>query len=379
MGKHLVLAGAGHAHLTCLKNLKKVVARGHRVTLISPAAYHYYSGMGPGMLGGTYTPQQIRFNVKRMAEAAGAEFIPGAVELVDGEGRLLSLDSGQQVPYDVASFNTGSAVPLQSVSVTDCENVFPVKPIINLLRAREIMLDLLPDRHLRILVAGGGPAGLEIASNTWKLINDHQGAAEITLVAGRRLMGDFPERVRRLALKSLHRRDVEVIEGTHLRLLENNHAWLVDGRRLPFDVALLALGVRPATLFADSGLPIGLDGGLLVNEHLHAVGHPNLFGGGDCISFQPRVLDKVGVYAVRQNPVLDHNLLAALEGQPLMPFQPQNDYLLIFNLGDGRGIFRRKNWVWDGRLAFLLKDYIDRKFMRTFQLSGEATEPDATI
>ena len=62
-----------------------------------------------------------------------------------------------------------------------------------------------------------------------------------------------------------------------------------------------------------------------------------------------------------------------------MPFQPQNDYLLIFNLGDGRGIFRRKNWVWDGRLAFLLKDYIDRKFMRTFQLSGEATEPDATI
>jgi hypothetical protein len=25
----------------------------------------------------------------------------------------------------------------------------------------------------------------------------------------------------------------------------------------------------------------------------------------------------------------------------------------------------------NGRLAFLLKDYIDKKFMRTFQVSGE--------
>ena len=146
---------------------------------------------------------------------------------------------------------------------------------------------------------------------------------------------------------------------------------MTDGRQLPFDVALLALGVKPAPLFADSGLATGADGGMLVNEYLHAVDHPHLFGGGDCISFQPRPLDKVGVYAVRQNPILFHNLLASLEGQSLRPFQPQDDYLLIFNLGNGKGIFWRKKWVWHGRLAFVLKNYIDRKFMRKFQLSGE--------
>jgi NADH dehydrogenase FAD-containing subunit len=379
MGKHLVLAGAGHAHLTCLANLKEVVARGHRVTVISPAPYHYYSGMGPGMLGGTYTPQQIRFHIKKMAESAGAAFIPGQVELVDSQARRLSLDSGEQVSFDVASFNTGSSVPLQSVSATDCDHIFPVKPIINLLRARQVMLDLMRDRHLRLLVVGGGPAGLEITGNTWKLIHDHQGAAKITLVAGRRLMSGFPEPVRRLAVRSLQRREIEVIEGTHLRLLEKNQAWLEDGRYFPFDVALLALGVRPAPLFAASGLPTGPDGGLLVNEYLHAVNHPYLFGGGDCISFQPQPLDKVGVYAVRQNPILNHNLPAALDGRPLMAFQPQRDYLLIFNLGDGTGIFRRKNWVWNGRLAFRLKDYIDRKFMKKFQLSGETQETGQSI
>jgi hypothetical protein len=54
MGKHLVIVGAGHAHLTVLKNLKKFKEAGHRVTVVSSSPMHYYSGMGPGMLSGIY-------------------------------------------------------------------------------------------------------------------------------------------------------------------------------------------------------------------------------------------------------------------------------------------------------------------------------------
>jgi hypothetical protein len=63
--------------------------------------------------------------------------------------------------------------------------------------------------------------------------------------------------------------------------------------------------------------------------------------------------------------------LAALEGGVLQAFQPQDTYLLIYNLGNGTGIFYRGKWVMKGRLIFYLKDYIDRKFMRNFQVSGE--------
>ncbi|MBS1127078.1 MAG: FAD-dependent pyridine nucleotide-disulfide oxidoreductase family protein [Nitrospirae bacterium] len=52
MKKHLVFVGGGHAHLTALLHLKDYVDCGHRVTLISSSDYHYYSGMGPGMLSG---------------------------------------------------------------------------------------------------------------------------------------------------------------------------------------------------------------------------------------------------------------------------------------------------------------------------------------
>jgi NADH dehydrogenase FAD-containing subunit len=112
----------------------------------------------------------------------------------------------------------------------------------------------------------------------------------------------------------------------------------------------------------------------LVNDYLQSVAYPEIFGGGDCISFEKRPLDKVGVYAVRQNPILLHNLRAALEDRSLQAFQPQDSYLLIYNLGNGTGIFFRGNWVWKGKLVFYLKDYIDRKFMRKFQVSGEAAE-----
>ena len=99
-----------------------------------------------------------------------------------------------------------------------------------------------------------------------------------------------------------------------------------------------------------------------------------MFGGGDCIYFQPQPLDKVGVYAVRENPILLHNLQAALEGKALRRFKPQGAYLLLFNMGDDRAIFVKKQLVFDGRLAFWLKDYIDRSFMKKFQISGELEE-----
>jgi len=134
----------------------------------------------------------------------------------------------------------------------------------------------------------------------------------------------------------------------------------------------MAAGVTPSGIFEKSHLPVGPDKGLLVNQYLQSVADPKIFGGGDCIYFQDQPLDKVGVYAVRQNPVLYHNLMAALEGGDLMPFDPGSDYLLVFNLGGGQGVLKKKNIVFGGRLAFTIKHYIDTKFMKKFQAIEKA-------
>ena len=373
MKKHFVIVGGGHAHLTLLAHLDQCVGRGHRVTVVSPSPYHYYSGMGPGLLAGTYGPRDVRFHVRRMTEDRGAAFIEDAVVRIDARNRSLLLASGAALAYDVVSFNTGSEVP-DRISGPAGPAVYPVKPIANLLAARSSLIELLAARPAEIVVIGGGPAGLEIAGNVWRLASGQGGRAGITLLAGGRLMARFPDRVRTLAMRSLQRRGIEVVEGVHAAALERGRVVLADGTDRACDMVFLALGVSPSPLFRDSGLPTGPDGGLLVNRFLQCTAHPEIFGGGDCISLEGRELAKVGVYAVRQNPVLLRNTCAALDSGPLVPFEPQQKYLLIFNLGDGTAILHRSGITVAGGFAWRLKDRIDRRFMRKFQVSGEQDE-----
>jgi len=157
--------------------------------------------------------------------------------------------------------------------------------------------------------------------------------------------------------------------------IESSHIKLEDGSTSDADIIFVATGVTPSSLFSESGLPTGEDGGLLVNDCLQCVDYPEIFGGGDCIKVQGRDLARAGVYAVRQNPVLLHNLSAALEAKPLQRFNPGSpDFLLIVNLGDSTALLRKGKWIWNGSMAFKLKDFIDRRFMRKFQLSGELEE-----
>jgi NADH dehydrogenase FAD-containing subunit len=376
MGKHLVLVGGGHAHLTVLLNLTKFFRRGHRVTLIGPSPYHYYSGMGPGLLSGIYRPRDVRFHVKKMVEDRGGIFVEDRVIRINPHQRTLNLQSGDQIDYDVVSFNTGSDVPLKSLASDPGENIVTVKPVFNLLQARRRIIPRLKEKTMNFVIIGGGPAGLEVTANLWRLVQDRRGNARITLIAGSRLLGGLSEKVRSLALASLESRGITVIEGTHGKEIGQEEIHLTDDSSHPFDFAFIAMGVQPSSIFGDSGITVGPDGGLLVNPYLQSVAHPEIFGGGDCISFAEHPLSKVGVYAVRENPILLRNLLAALEGKDMQPFTPQRDYMLIFNMGNGRGILWKKNFVWDGRPAFWLKDYIDRKFMRKFQVSGERNEKE---
>ncbi|TSA00203.1 MAG: hypothetical protein D4R80_01560 [Deltaproteobacteria bacterium] len=159
MAKHLVLVGGGHAHLTALMRLRDTVRAGHRVTLIGPSPYHYYSGMGPGLLSGIYRPAEARFNVKKMAQDRGATFLQDRVVLVDPVRRTLALDSGAEVGYDAVSFNTGSGVPLDLLHSSG-DNIFPVKPIENLLAARKKIREADPGKRIRVVVVGGGSAAV---------------------------------------------------------------------------------------------------------------------------------------------------------------------------------------------------------------------------
>ncbi len=363
MAKHLVLVGGGHAHMTVLANLNQFVRKEHNVTVIAPSLHHYYSGMGPGMLGGTYTPDQIRFATRDLVFRNGGKFILDLVDRINPEDKELVLASGRKVSFDVVSFNSGSQVP-KDIFPSSGEDVFTVKPIEKLIDARRRVMELSETGTISIVIVGGGPSSVEIAGNIWKIAKNHP---VIQILAGRKLLPGLPEKIRQMALSSLENRGIEVYENGYVSKIETGRVTLESGQGFEADIIFAAHGIRPSPIFKNSGIPTGPDGGLLVNKFLQHPDYPYIFGGGDCIHFQDQPLDKVGVYAVRQNPILYHNLMAALEGEALKPFDPGGKYLLIYNLGDDTGIFF-KGWLkFSGRLAFRIKDYIDTKFMLKFK------------
>lgn len=367
MGRHLVLVGGGHAHMVTLSKIHELVGAGHEVTVIQPSDHHYYSGMGPGMLGGTYTPDDIRFATRHVVEKQGGRFIQDKVTRIDPDRRTVLTDGDHTLTYDVLSFNAGSYVP-ESLIADEAVNLFLVKPIERLMAAKERFIELAAESKIHVGIVGGGPSAAEISGNLLQLVT-HNGlqTPEITIYAGRRLMTGFPKPVRRRIDHNLKRRGIRIMEGEYVDAIAAGGIRLRSGQTHMADLVFLAQGVVPSPIFQASGLPTGPDGGLRVNRFLQSTAYPELFGGGDCIYFEDAPLDKVGVYAVRENPVLYHNLKAALAGNGLQPFDPGGEYLLIFNLGEGAGVLHKRWLTFGGRLAFVAKDLIDRRFMKAFQ------------
>ena len=367
MRKHLILVGGGHAHMMTLENIRRFVKKGIKVTVVGPSFYHYYSGMGPGMLGGTYSPDDIRFATKDVVQKQGGIFVKDTVVRINPDKKEVYTETGHSFSYDVLSFNAGSYVPMQP-DMEKSGNIYSVKPIEKLMEASEKLKALFAERKIRVSIVGGGPSSAEVAGNVWQLAKKtKRHLPDIRIFAGKKFMARFPESIRSRVFSSLSKKGIKIIEAGYVKDIKPDRIILDSGEGFSTDFIFMALGVKPSTIFEASGLPTGPDKGLLVNRYLQCVRYPEIFGGGDCIYFKDQPLDKVGVYAVRQNPVILHNLMAALEGRRLEPFDPGSEYLLIFNLGGGYGVLKKKQLVFGGKIAFMIKDYIDTKFMKKFQ------------
>jgi len=193
---------------------------------------------------------------------------------------------------------------------------------------------------------------------------------EITVLAGGDILKQLPEPARQAAQTSLERRGIRFHAGARVIRVEGSSAMLTDGARVDFDLFMNAVGLSPRPLARGSGLPVDDRGALILDRHLRSPADPMVHGGGDGVAVEGHELPRVGVYAIRQGPVLFHNLLAAAEGTAPRPFIPQDRYLWIMNLGDRTGLAARGDRWWMGRSAWWLKDWIDRRFLAEYRTAG---------
>lgn len=377
--KRLVLVGAGHAHAQVLLDWARAPMANVGLVVVSPQALVPYSGMVPGWLAGRYTFDEICIDFRALAAAAGAGFVEDELFALDAPRRELRLGSGEVLGYDLLSLNVGSTLaPPQNAGGGDAP-VLPLRPLGTLRRAWEQRLAAMAaqraDTPLSVTAVGGGAAGFEallaVLARLRALRPGHNVDGRLVSRAASLLPGFAPGAVR-AAERALARAGVTLQLGT---------AWS-ESIAQNSDLVLWATGAEAHAWQCDpqrrGGLAVSGRGFIAVDDHLRSISHPQVHAVGDCAEWQAP-LPKAGVYAVRMGPVLSRNLRAALGDGSAVPYAPQRRYLALLATGDGRAIGSWGRWSAHGHWLWRWKDYIDRGFVRRFDLDHPgATRPSLT-
>ncbi|TVR88658.1 MAG: hypothetical protein EA428_11610 [Spirochaetaceae bacterium] len=365
-GMHIVLAGAGHTHIELLRCGSELTRAGHELTLVSPEPYHAYSGMGPGLLSGIYSEPDIVLPAAALARRAGARYIPDRIVSCDISARVLTLASGAVCDYDLLSLNLGSEPVDRLPDSAAGRRVYMAKPIRELSALRgEIERRCRDLDGCEVSVVGAGAAGLEIAANATNLLSKFgPQRSVVNLFSSNAAPAGLTGRRREYVERHLARIGVSFFGGMKVQAAE-----------VPGDIVVIATGLRPPQVLRSFDLALAPDGSVRVDRYLRSQSSSRVFAVGDCAYFAEQPLDRVGVYAVRQQAVLMANLMAAAaradtqlyDSAPLSPFSATGPYLAGFNLGYGCGLLYKGSWTLSGRAAFVVKDRIDRAFMRRYQ------------
>ena len=355
--KDVVLVGAGHAHVTVLRQFAMAPQPGVRLTLITREVHTPYSGMLPGLVAGVYTFDEAHIDCGPLAVTAGARLYQDEVTGLDLAGKRVLCRGRPPVPYDVLSIDIGSTPATGAVTGLDAHAV-PVKPIDGFLRRFERVREKVRAAagKASVAVVGGGACGVElILAMARRLREDIRAAGfddeglTFTLVSGSpSLLPAMPSRMGARLAAILDARDIRVLCGARVTTVAPGALHLSDGREIPADIVVWTTQATAAPWLRETGLALDAEGFIRVGATLQSVSHPDVFAAGDIAAMDGAPRPKSGVFAVRQGKPLAENLRRIAGGQHLTRHRPQRQAMYLLATADGRAIGTRNGLVFEG-------------------------------
>ncbi len=369
--RDLVLVGGGHSHALLLRMWGMKPLPGVRVTVINPGPTAPYSGMLPGFVAGHYDRDDLDIDLVKLARFAGARAVLGAVTGIDRAARQVQVAGRAPIGFDVVSVNIGVTSTMPDLPGFS-EHALPAKPLGPFASGWDAYR--AGDGPASAAVIGGGVAGAELACAMAFYLQECGRPAQVHLVECATALTALRPRAAVKLRAALAAQGVTLIENAEITQITRRGLTLADGREIAAEFVTGTAGARAQGWLQESGLDLH-DGFIKVAATLQS-SDPAIFAAGDCAHLVESPRPKAGVFAVREAPILLHNLRTALEGRDdLRPYRPQRDYLKLISLGRQSALADKAGLALSGPLMWRWKDHIDRKFMRKFQELPQMTPP----
>jgi len=286
---HLVVVGNGMAAMRTVEELlKRDGGALYRITVFGAEPHPNYNRiMLSCVLAGDKSVEEIIINSRAWYADNDITLITGdPVVAMDREAKTVTAQSGKTVAYDRLLIATGSKPLVPPIPGLNLPGVCAFRDIADV---EKMLAAARTQKHA--VVIGGGLLGLEAA---WGL---KQRGMSVALV---HLMPTLMERqldvpAGQMLQKELDRRGIafftsgqtEEVVGTD----KVEGVQLADGRFIPADLVVLAIGIRPNIALAkEAGLQIGR--GITVFDDMRT-SDENIFAVGECVEHRGQVFGLV--------------------------------------------------------------------------------------
>ena len=224
---------------------------------------------------------------------------------INRKSKTVTVNGTDTLSYDKLVLATGGTPVIPPITGINNKKIFTVRT----LKDGDGIKDILRSGEAKnAVVVGGGFIGVEMAENFI-----HAGLHTTLVELSDQILAPLDREVAAFAQNKMRANGVELILSDGVKEFEQEYIILNSGKKIPYDIAILAIGVRPdASLAKSCGLEIGTLGGLKVNEYMQT-SDPDIYAGGDSVEVKdfvtgsPAIIPLAGP-ANRQGRIIADNI-----------------------------------------------------------------------
>ena len=313
--RHVAILGAGAAGTAAAEMLRRCGFDGE-ITIIDDDSGSPYDrpNLSKDYLAGNAPEEWIPIRPEGFYAEHGIALVRGRATTLNVRERTVEIDGHDPVSYDALLLATGA----EPVRLDTPGGDLPHVHYLRTLRDSRAIIGAASDRKHAVVI-GSSFIGLEVAASlrTRGLTVDVVAPEKIPLgrVLGDRL-GEF--------VRSLHEeKGVAFHLGHTAQRIERDAVILDDGARIPAELVVIGVGVRPRLALAEQA-GLAVDRGVVVNEYLETSAN-GVYAAGDIARWPDphsgeRIRVEHWVVAERQGQTAARNILGAGERFEQVPF-----------------------------------------------------------